>query len=99
MLCFRKLPVAKKMMDKRGGGVSRLSVEKILSHNAHNFHKGTLLCCVSEKIPQQKRSGITKWGYQDLPSKSFVSQSAESIVGETFCAVFQKFCAGGKDYG
>ena len=27
MQCFRKFPVAKKFMDKRGGGVSRFSVE------------------------------------------------------------------------
>ena len=27
MLCFSKFPVAKKFMDKRGGGGSRFSVE------------------------------------------------------------------------
>ena len=59
MLCFRKLPVAKKIMDTRGGGgVSRISVEKFLSHNAENFRKGVLLCCVSEKFPQRKRLWI-----------------------------------------
>ena len=42
MLCFRKLPVAKKILDKWwGGGVSRFSVEKLLFHNAENFRKGT----------------------------------------------------------
>ena len=39
--CFRKFPVAKKFMDKRGGGgVSRLSIEKFLSHSAENFRRG-----------------------------------------------------------
>ena len=40
--CFRKLPVAKKFMEKRGGGgVSRFSVENFLSHSAESFRKGT----------------------------------------------------------
>ena len=39
MLCFRKFPVAKKFMDKRGGGVSRFPVEKVLSHSAENFRR------------------------------------------------------------
>ena len=41
VLCFRKLPVAKKFMDKRGGGgVSRFSVENFFSHSAENFRMG-----------------------------------------------------------
>ena len=35
VLCFRKFPVAKKFMDKRG--VSRFSVENLLSHSAKKF--------------------------------------------------------------
>ena len=42
VLCFNKLPVAKKIMDKREGGISRFSVENFLSHNAENFRKGTI---------------------------------------------------------
>ena len=40
--CFRKFSVAKKFMDKRGGGgvVSRLSIENFLSHSAENFRRG-----------------------------------------------------------
>ena len=46
MLCFRKFPVAKKFMDKRGGGgVSGFSFEIFLSHSAEKFRSGTLLCC------------------------------------------------------
>ena len=48
MLCFRKFPVEKNSMDKRGGRVSRFSVENFLYHNAENFSKGTHFCCVSE---------------------------------------------------
>ena len=42
VLCFRKFPVAKKFMDKRGGGVSRFPVENFWSHSAEKFHRGTL---------------------------------------------------------
>ena len=50
MLCFRKFPVAKKFMEKRGGEVSRFSFESFFSHGAERFHGGTFLCCVSEKL-------------------------------------------------
>ena len=45
MLFFRKFPVAKKFMDKNGGGgggVPRASVEKFLSHSAEKLRKGIL---------------------------------------------------------
>ena len=48
MLCFRKVPLAKKFMDKRGeggkGGVSRLTVEIVLSHIAEKLRIRTLQC-------------------------------------------------------
>ena len=47
VLCFGKIPLANKVMDKKGG-VSRVSVEKFLSHSAEKFGRGTLLCCVSD---------------------------------------------------
>ena len=43
MLCFRKLLVAKKFMDKKeGGGVSKFSLENFLSESAEKFRRGTL---------------------------------------------------------
>ena len=38
-------------------------------------------------------------GYQYLPSKGFLSQSAESFVEENFCAVFQKLSGSEKLHG
>ena len=43
MLCFRKIPVAKKIMDKNGRGVPRASVEKILSHSAEKLRREKLV--------------------------------------------------------
>ena len=41
MLCFRKIRVAKKFMDKREGEVSRFPVENFLSHSAEKNRRGT----------------------------------------------------------
>ena len=37
--------------------MSRFSVENFLCHSTEPFHRGTLLCCVSEKYWQQKVYG------------------------------------------
>ena len=43
MLSFRKFTVAKKFMDRRGGGeVSRVSFENFLSHSAEKLRRGAL---------------------------------------------------------
>ena len=42
MLCFRKLLVAKKFMDKKEGGVTKFSVENFLSESAEKYRRVTL---------------------------------------------------------
>ena len=42
VLCLRSNPVAKKILYKRGEGVSRFSVKNVLSHTAENFRRGTI---------------------------------------------------------
>ena len=41
-LCFRKFRVSKNFMLKRG--ISRFSIENLLSHSAEKFRRGTLQC-------------------------------------------------------
>ena len=57
--CFRKLPIWKKLMDKReAGGVSQFSGEKFLFHTAKNIRRRTFVF--------QKISGMEKWpGYEE----------------------------------
>ena len=38
----------RKSFEKEGEGVSKVSVENVLSHSAKKFGRGSLLCCVSE---------------------------------------------------
>ena len=99
MPCFRKFPVAKKFMDKKGGGVSRFSVENFLSHSAENFRRG-------ESFSVSLISGIEKFhaseGYVtifDFLSKFFSLTVPKNLVGEPFCAVFQKISCSEKVYG
>ena len=42
MMCFRKILVAKKFMDKREGEVSKFSVEIFLSQSAKKGRGGNL---------------------------------------------------------
>ena len=87
MLCFRKFPVAKKFRDKRGGGVSRFSVENFLSHSPESFRRGILYCCINfgYRKSLDKREGE----YQDFLSKNFCLTVPKIFVGEYFTvAVF-----------
>ena len=90
MLCFRKFPVAKKFMDKRGGD-SRFSVENVLSHSAEKFHRGTLLRCFRKFLVVKKF--MDKRG-RDSPFsvENFLSHSAEKFHrGTLLCCVSENF--------
>ena len=52
MLCFRKFPMTKKIMDKRGGlwGYQDFPSKAFLSQSAGMVRRGKLLCCVSESF-------------------------------------------------
>ena len=69
--------------------MSQISVESFSSHNAENFCRGTLLCCVSVF---QKNSGSKKvYGYQGFPSKTFCLNLPKKIVEETSVLCFKNF--------
>ena len=62
MLCFRKMSVTKKFMDHRG--VSRLSIESLVSHSTEKLRGGNIMCYVSKF---QKLSVTIRWECQDFP--------------------------------
>ncbi len=71
MLCFRKIPVAKKFMDKRGGSIT-IFCRKMFVSQCRNFRR-------RESFSVSIISGIEKvWigggRYQDFPSNFFISQ-------------------------
>ena len=89
-------------MDKRG--ISRFSIEKLLSHSTEKFRRGTLLCFRSfvsvpnhfvEESLRQKVSRIEKF-YAKKGNitifywKPVVSEYRKNFVRETFC-VSQNF--------
>ena len=57
---------------------------KFLFHNAENFCRGTLLCCVSEKFRQRKSIWIGGGEYQEFPLNIFCLTVPKNAVGEHF---------------
>ena len=72
----------RKGLDKKGGGVSRYSVENFLSHTAEIFRRGILYCCTifGNRKGLDKREG----GFQGIPSKISCLTVPKSHVGESF---------------
>ena len=63
MLCFRKVLVAKKFLDKREWEVSRFSLECISSHSAEKCRRGILypfINFVYHKILDERVGGSVK---------------------------------------
>ena len=79
---------------------SLFSFEIVLSHSTETFHRGTLLCCVSENILvakkfMDKREGeVSRFSFEN-----FLSHSNGKILREHFCAVFQKISGSETVYG
>ena len=86
VLCFRKLPVAKKFMDKRGGEYQDFPLKKFCLTVQKNF--------VGESFTVALISGTEKiWrggGYQDSTSKMVCLTVPKNFVEEPFCTVLQK---------
>ena len=72
-------------MPKRG--ISRFSIENLLSRSTEKLRRGTILCftkpLVSKKL-MDKRGGGGREGYHDFLSKIFLFPSAEKFRRELF---------------
>ena len=91
MLCFTKLPVSKRYMDKEGG-VSRFSVETLLSRSTKIFRRGTLLCCVSQNYRYRKGIWIRRGGVSRFSVETLLSRSTKIFRrGTLLCCVSQNY--------
>ena len=102
VLCFRKLAVAKKLMDKRGGGVSRFSVESFWSHSDEKFRRGPLGCFTNfgyKKVLGMNRRNIWHGSIKTCRQNFFCLTMPKSFIGRPFCAVFQKISGSENIYG
>ena len=89
VLCSRKFPVAKKLIDKKNWKVSRFCVKKNWSHSAEKIH--TVILCVSLTSGIENRLQIRVGVLEPRFSGEIVlSRGNENFVGEPFFAVFQK---------
>ena len=89
MLCFRKVLVAKKFMDKKGGGgLSLLFVEKFFSQGAETFRRENFTLSLVSGIEKINASE----GYVTISLRIFLSHSSETFHRRTLvCCVSEKF--------
>ena len=99
MLCFRKLLVANKIMDKRGRGGIKIFRRKFFVLQCRTLSQGNRSVLCFSKIQVAKNSMDRKRGYLIFPSDAFCLTVPNSFVGEPFRAVFQKNSATEKDFG
>ena len=89
MLCFRKFPVAKKFMDKRGGGSIKIFLRNFFVSQCRNVPYGNFSVLCFRKIPvakkfMDKRGGggrgikISRFSFE-----SFLSDGAENFRRRT----------------
>ena len=104
MLCFRNFLMAKKFMDKKGGGgLSKYSVENFLSHSTETLVEEPFSAVFqktagSEKVYEKKGEG----GLSKYSVENFLTQIAETFrrgtlksfisLGYRKCLCFRGFC-------
>ena len=82
MLSFRKIPVAKKFMDKMGAEYQEFAWKKFLSHSAENFRRGILYCCINfgyRKSLDKRGGGVSRYSVEN-----FCLTVPKNFVGESF---------------
>ena len=67
-----------------GGGVSKFSVEKFLSHIAGKLCRGTFLCCVSETFLYRIDLWMSSGGVSNFSVDFFCRTVSKNAVGEPF---------------
>ena len=86
MLCFRKFPVAKKFMDKRGGDI-KIFRRKFVGSQYQKISLGNFLVCHFFAVSQKFK---LKRVMSRFSAEFFRLIVLKDFVGEPFCAVFQK---------
>ena len=86
MLCFRKLPEAKKFTDKTQGGreCQDFPSKFFLSHSAEKHRRGTLPCCCFNKFLVAKKFMDKTGGIIKIVFEKFCLTGPKSFVVEPF---------------
>ena len=101
MLCSRKFPRAKNLMDQRRRGEYQAFPSKTFCLTVPKFSDGKTfsVSLISSIEEVWIRGGGGGSEYQAFPSKSFCLTVPKIFVEEPFCAAFQKISASEKIYG
>ena len=95
VLCFRKLLVANKTMDKRWG-VSKFSVKSVLILKCRKNSLGNTSVLCFREIPVTKNSMDKRGGYQDLPTKVFCTTMPKTLARNPIVSFFGKLLVANK---
>ena len=83
---------------EKGGGSIKIFRQKIFSHSAEKFCRGTFYCFINFKY--RKMLGIKeRRGASTVSAEKVLSHSSEYFIGQHFCAVFEKFSGSEKVSG
>ena len=89
VLCFRKFVVAKMVINRNGGGVSKFLVEKFLSHSAEKFPRGNRFCL---SIFSSIERIYASEGYVTIFRRTFFCLTLpKHFIEEPFCGCFRNF--------
>ena len=99
MLCSGKLPVAKKILHRRWGGVSKFFVKSFFGLKCRKNSLGNTSVLCFREIPRTKNSMDKRGGYQVFPTKVFCTTMPKTLARELFCVVFQTNSCREVDYG
>ena len=96
MLCFRKILIAKKFLDKREEEVSRFSFDFFLSHSVEKCRRGPFRESVIAGI---EKSYASECYVTIFRRKFFCLTAPKHFVEKPFYAVYQKNSGSEKVFG
>ena len=100
VLCFGKLLVANKLMDKRGRGGIKIFRRNFFVPQCRKLSQRNPFVLCFRKHPVAKKILHKRWGgIKIFRQKFFCLEVQKEFVGEHFCAVFQRNSSDEKHYG
>ena len=99
VLCFRKIPIAKKFMDKKGGGRGSIKIfrRKFFVSQCRKYSQVNSSVLCFRKFPVAKKFMYKKGGVSRFSVEIFCLTAPKISVGESFTVAL--FSDSEKDYG
>ena len=87
MMCFRKLPVRKKIIDRRGGGSIKIFGRQFFCLTVPEIFVGEpFILCFRKRLVAKKFMDEREGELSRFPPEIFCLTVPKNFVGEPFCA-------------